>query len=148
MTLNGRPVHRHSTTGDCSLLASVHPPGKSKMSHHGLTFDQPGELAMYRALVALQEGMPPRHSLLIARAVVRVRGRTLKPDLLVVHKKRAGVIEVDGATHFGRAAADRSRDRLFEDAGVCDVDHLDAESADDPVECGRFVERFVERLVS
>ena len=103
---------------------------------------------MYRAVVALQEQMPLRPSLLVARAVVRVPGRTLHPDLLVLHKNRAGVIEVDGATHFGRAAADRSRDRLLEDAGVDYVDHLDAESASDPRECAVFVERFVERLVS
>jgi len=62
----------------------------------------------------------------------------------------AGVVdtnlEVDGATHAARAAADRSRDRRLEDAGIADVDHLDAESASDPAEAAQFVDRFVERL--
>lgn len=120
----------------------------SALSKDGLLFDRPEELTMYRALVALQEQMPSRHSLLIARAVVRVPGRTFKPDLLVVHKARAGVMEVDGSSHYGRAAADRSRDRLLEDAGVYYVDHLDAESASDSKECELFVERFIERLAS
>lgn len=116
----------------------------SRPSMDGLDFDRPEELAMYRTLVSLQERMPVRHSLLI----VRVPGHTLKPDLLVVHNSRAGVMEVDGSSHYGRAAADRSRDRLLEDAGVYYVDHLDAESASDSTECALFVERFVERLAS
>lgn len=122
--------------------------GASKITLDGLAFDTPEELSMYRALVSHQAAMAPRKSLLVARAVVRVPGHTFKPDFIVVHKNRAGVIEVDGASHSGRAAADRSRDRLLEDAGICYVDHLDAESASDPNECVLFVERFVERLVS
>jgi hypothetical protein len=35
----------------------------------------------------------------------------------------------------GRAAADRSRDRLFEEAGIGHVDPLDAEPASDPQGC-------------
>jgi hypothetical protein len=120
----------------------------TNLSHHGFMFDRPEELAMYRAFLALQEQMPRHHSLLITRAGVRVPGHTFYPDLLVVHDGRAGVIEIDGATHHGRAAADRSRDRLLEDAGIRYVDRLDAESASDPKERDLFVERFLARLVS
>ena len=116
------------------------------MSLHGLRFDRPEELVVYRVLLQLQGRLPARRSLLLARAVVRVPGHTFKPDRLVVHRGRCGVLEVDGATHTARAAADRSRDRLLEDAGIAYVDHLDAESASDPAEAEQFVDRFVERL--
>ena len=121
-------------------------PPSATLSVDQMNFDRPEELALYRQFLALQAGMPARRSLLVARAVVRVPGRTLKPDLVVIHRGRAGVVEVDGATHHGRAAADRSRDRLLEDAGIFYVDHLDAESASDSAEATLFVERFVERL--
>jgi hypothetical protein len=115
---------------------------------HGITFDEPEEMSVYRALLSLQDRLPARANLLVARAVVRVPGKNFKPDLLVVYHGRAGVIEVDGASHYARAAADRSRDRLLEDAGIAYIDHLDAESARDEKECQIFVERFINRLAS
>jgi very-short-patch-repair endonuclease len=67
---------------------------------------------------------------------------------LVIHQGRAGVIEVDGATHHGKASHDRSRDRRLEDAGICYVDRLCADWVSDPEEAVGFAERFIERLVT
>jgi hypothetical protein len=120
----------------------------SNLKQDGFAFDQPEELAMFQTLVARQERMPPHDSLLIARGVVRVPGRTFKPDLLVVYRKRAGIIEIDGATHYSRAAADRSRDHMLEDAGISYVDRICVEEACDPEGREGFVERFIQRLIS
>lgn len=116
------------------------------LTEHRLAFDQPEELAVYRQFLTLQATLPLRRSLMVVRGAVRVPGHTFHPDLLVIHRGRAGAVEVDGSSHYGRAAADRSRDRLLEDAGIYYVDHLDAEAASDPGECALFVERFVDRL--
>jgi hypothetical protein len=110
-------------------------------------FRRPEELAVYQALITEQLQLPCHRSLLVAaNPRVRVLGRPLFPDLLVVHSGRAGVIEIDGASHYGRCAADRSRDRLLEDAGIAYIDHLDAESATQSSEVSLFVRRFLERL--
>jgi hypothetical protein len=113
----------------------------------GMRFDRPEEIAVYRALAHLQAELPRGQSVLISgNPFVRVPGHTLKTDLLVVHRGRAGVIEIDGASHYGRLCADRSRDRLLEDAGIAYVDRLSAEEASNRRETEVFVRRFLARL--
>jgi hypothetical protein len=52
---------------------------------------------------------------------------TREPDFLVVSRGKTGVLEVDGPSHTGRAAADHDRDRLFRQHGIRVVEHFDWE---------------------
>lgn len=56
------------------------------------------------------------------------------------------MIEVDGPHHYKRAAADHSRDSLFTDAGVTQVERVVVEDTTDPKELDVFIERFLQRL--
>jgi hypothetical protein len=113
----------------------------------GMPFDRPEEIALYRVLAGVQAELPCAQSVLISvNPLVRVPGHRWKPDLLVAHHGRAGIIEVDGASHYGRSCADRSRDRLLEDAGIAYVDRLSAEEASNHLEAEVFVRRFLARL--
>lgn len=75
-----------------------------------------------------------------------VAGRTWEPDFLVTFRGRVGIIEVDGASHAGRAASDKSRDRIFEDAGVAYVERLYAEDITDEDTAYEYVARFLRKL--
>lgn len=112
-----------------------------------MTFRSQAEVSVYRALVAAQAAMPKFRSMTVTpNAPVRVPGRTIEVDFLVLYRGRCGVIEVDGHHHGGRRAHDRSRDRLLENAGLAYVDRIGVEETDDTVELALFVERFLDRL--
>jgi hypothetical protein len=58
-------------------------------------------------------------------------------------------IEVDGPHNYGRAAADQSRDRQLEGAGILFIERLVVEGTNlcrAPLD--RFVERFLARLLA
>lgn len=95
----------------------------------------------------MQEWLPEFETLtIIPNCRVRVLGREFVPDIVVVRNGRAGVIEVDGATHYGRREADRSRDRLLENAGFAYIDRFDAQECEDPATVNLLVSRFLARL--
>lgn len=101
---------------------------------------------MYRSLKRAQAQLPPGETLTIVPGpAVRIPAHTWEPDFLVIYKGRAGIIEVDGRTHVKKWSSDRSRDRLFEDAGVAYVDHIDAADTEGPG-VDQFVERFLRKL--
>jgi hypothetical protein len=58
------------------------------------------------------------------------------------------VIEIDDPTHYGRRCADRSRDRLLDDAGIALVDRIRVEEAADRRETDALVARHLRRLVA
>jgi hypothetical protein len=106
---------------------------------------EPAEV--YRVLAAIQAQLPRWQTLSIdSNPRLRVPGLTFKPDLSVMYRGRAGVIAIDGGSHDGRYCADRSRDRLLEDAGIAFVDRLSAEDANVASESETFVNRFLGRL--
>lgn len=115
----------------------------------GLWFASSAELQVYHYLRRRQRVTDPNGSLLIvpnAWAKLPTRRHPLRPDFLICYAGRAGIIEVDGPRHNGRLSQDRSRDRLFEDAGIAYIDHLDAEATSDPPEIAAIVNRFLRRL--
>lgn len=81
----------------------------------GLVFANTWELAIYRALVRLQQAAAVDNTFAIAPLPgVRLRaGMTWHPDFLVVGGGRALIIECDGPHHRGRGAADQTRDLHF-----------------------------------
>ena len=81
-------------------------------------------------------------------AGLRTLQHTFWPDFIVTHRGRVGAIEVDGPQHRNRAAADQSRDRQLEDAGVTFVERLPVEDLHDPDDLDRFIERFLARLLT
>ncbi len=58
------------------------------------------------------------------------------------------MIEVDGPQHRNRAAADQSRDRQLQDAGVTLTERIMVEDLDQPAELDGFVERVLARLLT
>lgn len=114
-----------------------------------LAFQTCEERMVYLALRDAQACMPEFESITIApRCSIRIPGHTWEVDFLVTHRGRCGVIEVDGATHFGKWTADRSRDRLLLDAGIAYVDRVDAVDVHHPAELKTFVRRFLHRLIA
>lgn len=79
---------------------------------------------------------------------VDVLGCAREVDALVMYRGRVFGIEVDGPHHArrGRYVADRSRDLLFEDAGLLFVRRIAVEDTNDPQEVERFVLRCLTRL--
>jgi hypothetical protein len=113
-----------------------------------MAFRDEAEVGMYQALKRVQEAMPSEDAMtIVPNPAVRLPGRTVEPDFLVVYRGRCGAIEVDGATHSGKHAADRSRDRLLEDAGIARIDRIDVQDAERSDEADRFVRRFLRRLI-
>lgn len=111
-----------------------------------MRFRSSAELNLYRALRSRQLELPPGDTItILPNATARVPGHSWEPDLVIAYHGRVGAIEVDGSHHANRHAADRSRDRIFEDGGFAYVDHITAEEADGP-EAQFFVERFLRRL--
>lgn len=106
------------------------------------------ELAVFEELRRVQEWLPEFDTLTIMpNSPAYVLGREFVPDIVVIRRGRAGVIEVDGATHYGRWEADRSRDRLLENAGFAYVDRFDAQECEDAGRVNLLVSRFLARLV-
>ena len=121
--------------------------GVPRLESDRLLFRTPEELLVYDELCRIQRELPRHENLTIAPVqAVRVPGHTWEVDLLVMYRGRVGVIEVDGGAHHGRWAADRTRDRLLEDAGVAYVDRIPVEEARDPAEVRAFLDRFLFRL--
>ena len=58
------------------------------------------------------------------------------------------MIEVDGPQHRNRAAADQSRDRQLQDAGVTLTERIMVEDLDQRAELDAFVERVLARLLT
>ena len=114
----------------------------------GLKFRDNGEVVMYQALKAKQQSFPHSETLTIApNPGVRLPGRTIEPDFLVVYQGRTGVIEVDGTSHRKKWASDKSRDTLLEDSGITYVGRIDVADAEKPAEVEQFIERFLARLM-
>jgi very-short-patch-repair endonuclease len=114
-----------------------------------MQFRDRSEVAVYQGLKRAQERRAKAGEetlMIVPNASARVRERTWEPDFIVTYRGRSGIIEVDGATHRGKWAIDRSRDRVFEDSGAALVDHIDASFTNDPKEIDAFVERFLKRL--
>lgn len=116
----------------------------------GLSFTNRHEQAVYEVLVTMQAELPADDTFTIAPLPgVRLTGGSVwEPDFLLVYRKRAGVLEVDGPHHGQRRAADTSRDRRLYDHGVAWVERLlveDTRSADDVrVVVGRLLRRLAE----
>jgi hypothetical protein len=114
-----------------------------------LNFHTDGELRMYEALLRAQQKRPPEATIgILPGAGFRAAERTFWPDFVVTHRGRVGIIEVDGPKHRNRAAADQSRDRQLQDAGVVLTDRIMVEDTDAPTELDRFVEHFLARLLT
>lgn len=111
----------------------------------GLRFASAEEVHVYRALRRAQKTQALTFFPLAAAVLPSNR---FEPDFLMLVNGRAGVIEVDGPHHRGRAAADRSRDRLLEDNGVRYVDRVTVEETTTPAELDAFIDRFINRLAS
>jgi hypothetical protein len=110
-------------------------------------FRDTAELRVYEGLKRAQERLPEGERITIAaNPVVRIPGKTREPDFLVAYRGRVGTIEVDGASHRQKWSNDRSRDQLFEDAGIFCVRRFDAEFADDPRQVDDFINRFLRKL--
>ncbi|WP_432019169.1 hypothetical protein [Streptomyces sp. 1222.5] len=112
-----------------------------------MRFTNEWELGVYRVLRERQNTLPDSETIgIMPLGGMRVRGWTFEPDLLITYRGYAGVIEIDGPHHKGRAAADRSRDRLFLNAGVRYVDRLNVEEVSSRAEVEKFVDNFLTRL--
>lgn len=106
-----------------------------------------GEAAVYRALKRRQEAMDPDRTIgIIPGSGFRSRVQTFFPDFVVTFRGRAAGIEVDGPHHSKRYAADVSRDRLLQDAGLSFVDRIVVEDTNDEKQVDGFVEHFLRRL--
>lgn len=116
----------------------------------GLSFTNRHEQAVYEVLVAMQAELPADDTFTIAPlpGVRLAGGNVWEPDFLLVYRKRAGVLEVDGPHHGQRRAADTSRDRRLYDHGMAWVERLlveDTRSAQDVrVVVGRLLRRLAE----
>ena len=88
----------------------------------GLTFGSSEELRVYRALKGLQARFPEDDTFAIAPLPgFRLRpGNTWSPDVLVVGRGKAMVIETDGPHHRGprRYVDDRNRDLQWQRCGI------------------------------
>src|SRR6266536_122848 len=115
----------------------------------GLKFHNVGELRMYEALVRAQQRRPQEATIgILPGAGFRTSQRTFWPDFVITHRGRVGVIEVDGPQHRNRAAADQSRDRQLQDAGVTLTERIMVEDLDQRAELDAFVERVLARLLT
>ncbi|MGV9427851.1 hypothetical protein ACWDO7_26615 [Streptomyces sp. NPDC003656] len=112
-----------------------------------LHFTNEWELGVYRVLKEMQATLPDSDTIGIAPlGGMRVRGRTFEPDLLITYRGHAGVIEIDGPHHKGRAASDHSRDRLLRNAGIKYIDRLHVEEVESLTEVKKFVKDFLLQL--
>lgn len=133
---------RHSQVSNQATLVGKDAP----FVEDRMRFRSSAELNLYRALRSKQLEFAPGDTItILPNATARVPGHSWEPDFVIAYHGRVGAIEVDGSHHANRHAADRSRDRIFEDGGFAYVDHITAEEADGP-EAQFFVERFLRRL--
>lgn len=136
--LTGRPANQATL-----MAVPDHFPSEDRMR-----FRTKGELCLYRSLKRAQDNLPAGETITISPGPsVRIPAHTWEPDFIVFYKGKAGIIEVDGSVHHKKWSSDRSRDRLFEDAGISYVDHIDTTDTEGP-QVDQFVERFLRRLGS
>ena len=113
----------------------------------GMRFRSAAEVAVYRALLTEQAKRPHTDNLtILPLPSAKVVGNRFEPDFVVIYKGATGIIEVDGPDHRGKAADDRSRDRIFRHCGVVEVDRIDVADVEKPYELERFVAAFLYRL--
>ena len=113
----------------------------------GLHFTNKWELGVYRVLKDRQLALPDNDTIgIMPLGAMRVRNHTYEPDLLVTYRSRAGVIEIDGPHHKGRASDDKSRERLLRNAGIYYIDRLDVRDSTQRAEVEKFVTDFLKRL--
>ena len=121
----------------------------ARVPHDRFKFGSAEELKVYLALKRKQGHLPPESTIgILPGCAMRAAQRTFWPDFLVAYRGRAGVIEVDGPHHHGRAAADQSRDRQLEDAGVVLVERIVVEDVTNDDALDLSIERFLSRLLS
>lgn len=78
---------------------------------------------------------------------IRLRTGIVRPDFLVLGPwGRWGTFEIDGPTHQGKWALDRSKDMRIENAGATYVGRIDVAATNDPDELDEYLLRFVDRL--
>lgn len=110
-------------------------------------FRDAAELRVYEGLKRAQKRLPEGETIAISvNPSVHIPPRTREPDFLVAYRGRVGMIEVDGASHRQKWSNDKSRDQLFEDAGIFCVRHIEAEFTDDARKVDEFIERFLRKL--
>ncbi|MBC9822828.1 DUF559 domain-containing protein [Terrabacter sp. MAHUQ-38] len=110
-------------------------------------FRSAAEVTVYKALLAEQRERPETDNLtILPLPSAKVVGNRFEPDFVVIYKGVAGVIEVDGQHHRGKASEDASRDRILKHCGVVEVDRLDVADVDNAEELARFVKAFLYRL--
>lgn len=119
-----------------------------RYAEDGLLFTNEGERTVYRALRKIQEKDFPLDETIGIYPLPRGRvpDHTWEPDILVTYKGRAGILEVDGPSHNGRRALDRTRDHILLDAGVAFVDRVPVEALADHEELTAILKRFLRRL--
>lgn len=116
----------------------------------GLTFGSAGELRVYRALRRLQESQPHDDTI----AIVPLPGARLRPDhtwspdFIVLGRRRALVIEVDGPHHRTvlRRADDGNRDLQWQRCGISVVRLPIEDLADDAALDARLLEELRRHL--
>jgi very-short-patch-repair endonuclease len=122
---------------------------EASYAEDSLFFRTVDERSAYRELRRIQEQFPDWKNLtIVPLAGVRVPGHTWEVDFLVCYQGRSGVLEIDGGSHHGRWAADRSRYRVLEDSGIAYVDNLATEDVANPRELRRFLQRYLHRLAA
>jgi hypothetical protein len=113
----------------------------------GMAFRDVAELRVYEGLKRAQEGDSSTDTItIVPNPAVRVPGRTREPDFLVAYRGRVGLIEVDGASHRHKYAGDKSRDQLFEVAGIAWVRRIDAQDTEAVEEVDAFIASFLRKL--
>lgn len=113
----------------------------------GIHFTNEWEHRVYRVLTHRQADLPDNDTIgIMPLGAMRVRGHTYEPDLLITYRGCAGVIEIDGPHHKGRASDDKGRERLLRNAGVKHIDRLDVRDSTDRLEVEKFVTDFLRHL--
>jgi hypothetical protein len=128
--------------------ASVGPPMEKPLVEDRCQFRSVEELKVYRAFKRMRDRLPADDTLAIAPnpALVVPNINTSEPDLLILYRGRAGIVQVDGPQHRGRYANDDSRRRVYLHSGIAEVDHLPVEDTASDAELDEFVARFLKRL--
>lgn len=130
--------------------AQLAPRSANVIKVDGLYFRSEAERAVYLALQVRQEELSSRNGaetfLIIPNMAVRLPDHTWEIDFIVCYRGRCGAIEIDGARHRGKAADDRTRDQLLEDAGMSYVTRIPAEATRDSTELQGHIDRFLRKL--
>jgi hypothetical protein len=144
-----RELRRQGRVTGINNQANGIPLPTSHPKKYGLNFRDSSELLVFEAFERAQKRLSEATSILVApNAGVYMAGRVREVDFLVTYRGRAGVVEVDGSTHHNRWAADQSRDRMLQDAGISVVERIVAEDTNNPDVLDKFVQCFLDRLLA